>query len=207
MALITAAEARVFIPGLSGTAEDTLLDTLIAEAGALIAEFCCVRAVSATVSPTLESTTYTLYGGDGVTLETDGDDGAHLSLHVPPVTSITSIYDSTTWAYGSGDLVASSSYVLDGPRSRVLTAPTGAHSWVNRGRGRRVICVAGYATAPSGLKYACGELVSHLWTIRYVGQAVSVSAGGSSIQLPDGPIPPAIVARLMPFRLMGRVAA
>jgi len=206
MALITAAEARVFIPGLSGTAEDTLLDTLIADAGALIAEFCAVPATSGGGTPTLESATYTLYGGDGATLET-GDDGAYIALHVPPVISITSIYDSTTWAYGSGDLVDSSSYVLDGARSRVLTSPTGSHSWVNRGRGLRVICVAGYATVPAGLKYACGELVSHLWTIRYVGQAVSVSGGGSSIQLPDGPIPAAIVARLTPFRLMGRVAA
>lgn len=206
MALITAAEARVFIPGLSGTAEDTLLDTLTAEAGALIAEFCAVPATSGGGAPTLESVTYTLYGGDGATLEA-ADDGTYIAMHVPPVTSITSIYDSTTWAYGSGDLVASSSYVLDGARSRVLTSPTGSHSWVNRGRGLRVICVAGYATVPAGLKYACGELVSHLWTIRYVGQAVSVSAGGSSIQLPDGPIPAAIVSRLMPFRLMGRVAA
>jgi len=206
MALITAAEARAMIPGLSGTGEDTLLDTLIAEAGGLIAELCAVPPASVGGAPSLESTTYTLYGGDGATLER-GEDGAYIALHVPPVSSVTSIYDSTLWDYGSGDLVSSSDYVLDGANSRILTAPNGSHSWTNTGRGLRVICVAGYATVPAALKYACAELVSHLWTLRYVGQAVSVSGGGASIQLPDGAIPAAIVRRCLPFRLMGRVAA
>ena len=39
------------------------------------------------------------------------------------VSSVTSVYDSTLWTYGSGDLVSSSDYVLDGANSRILTAP------------------------------------------------------------------------------------
>jgi hypothetical protein len=205
MALITAAEARAYIPGLTGSGEDTALDTLIAQAGEMMARWCGYPAVSSGTAPTMEDQTYTLYGGDsgaGVRVS-----GARLILPVSPVLSITSIYDSVQWTYGASDLVASGDYVLNGDLGEVYLLPTASHAWTCEDRGLRVVCVAGYSTIPDALKALCGRLVHHLWMRQQAGEVVSASGGGAALAFPFDPVPPEIARGLLPFRLMRGVCS
>ena len=116
MALMTAAEARGYLPNIQGTAIDSELVTLIARFDAVAAQWCgfpdspggTVGAVQ-----TLESASYVLYL-DGP----DPGDSSLLWLGVWPVTAIGSIYSDPIREYGSDTLVASSDYTLFGAQGK-----------------------------------------------------------------------------------------
>jgi len=184
MALLTAAQARLYVPGLSG--DDANLATMIDRADSMLAVYCGYPAPDSG-SPTMEDTTYTVYlDGPSPT------EPRKLALPVRPVQSITTIHDdlSGTWDYGSGDLVASSDYVLDSQTGAVWLRPDAAHGgWGTSPRGIKVVMVAGYATIPSWLQHAAGMLVSHMWQMRHTGGMQATSAAGRSETLRPETIP------------------
>lgn len=159
MALITAAEARQEIPELTGTSEDTLLESLILQAGGMIARFCSYPPASAGAEPTMESASYTRYY--------DGPGGRILTLDVRPVTAVASIYDDIDLTWGADTLIASSNYaILDGTTGRVLLTATSGESFSGAEMAIKATFTAGYTTVPDSLKRAARELVKSLWTNR-----------------------------------------
>lgn len=86
MALITAAEARGYIPDMTGTAEDTALDTIIARVGEQFAHLCGFPPASAGGSPTMESAAYTRYYDPRRAITDDV-----VRLGIWPVTALSSI--------------------------------------------------------------------------------------------------------------------
>ena len=195
MALLTAAEARVYIPSLSGTGTDTLLDTLISRAGAVLARYCGYPPASATASPTLESTSYTLdYTGDG---------GRDLDLGLYPVTAIASAYDDPDLDFtDTAALVDSGDYGIQ--RGRVLrlksTATHGA--WSTTPEAIRVAFTAGYSTIPADLKDIAGRAVRAAYDWLQTAGKTSVSQGGGSVQYPDEAfLAPYVVEALAPHRM------
>lgn len=175
MPLMTASEARAYLPGLTGTGEDTLIDALILRAGGLMAAWCGYPAASATVDPTMESASYTRYY--------DGPGGRDIVLDVWPVTAITSIYDDPTGDYGATSLVDSGDYaIIAGTRGLVRLTSTSTHgAWSTGDQTIKVAFTAGYSTVGPSLKHLCGQTVKHLWQLRRQQGAASSTQGGATV--------------------------
>ena len=174
MALITAAEARDYIRGLTGTSEDTLLDKLIARCGVLFAQHCGYPAASAGGTRTIEQTTYTRY--------LDGPGGNTLQLSILPVLSVTSIHDSPDRTYGSTDLVSSDDYDVFGEHGQIVLKTTGSTSgFTTDYRAIKAIYSAGYSTIPDDIKHAACLQVRWWYEGRDLVGFRSVSQTGGSV--------------------------
>lgn len=196
MALITAAQAKVYLPQIVGTADDTLIDTLIARAGAAIARYLGWPPASAGVVPTLEDTTHTLY--------LDGPGSVDLYLPIRPLVSITSIHDDPARLYPASSEVASADYTADLGAGLLTCDSDGSHgTWSTGTRAIKVVCVAGYATIPADIEQAVCILVGHWWRLRTEGGRESISAGGTSISVTAATLPPEVRELLTPYLLPG----
>ena len=187
MAIITAAQARDYIPGLTGTGQDTLLETLISRAEAMISRRLHYPAATAGAASSLESTAYTHHVGRSPPVVIDGD---VLRLPVRPVLSVTTIHDDPDWAYGASTLVASTDYVVDGEAGTVTLKPTAtAGAWSTAAGDVRVVYTAGWSTDRADMQQAVGMLVQHLYRLRKEGGRLSVSGGQVSESLRDEEMP------------------
>jgi len=199
MALITAAEAKANIPELTGTDEDSALDTLIAAVGGAMAQWCGYPPASASATPTMESTSYVRY--------LDGPGGRVLTLDVLPVTAVTSIYDDIEWTWGSDALVAAADYgsgAWEGAVGSVLLIETSTHgAWSKARRSIKATFTAGFATVPAPVKRACVLAVRHHWNLQRTMGYTSVGAeGGLSVGLVDpASLPRETLMLLAPYRL------
>lgn len=196
MALITPAEARYQIPGLTGTAENALLTDLIAVAGAMMARWCGYPPATVGAAPTMESTAYTRY--------LDGPGGTDLHLDVSPVTAIASIYDSSDRRYAAADLVASTDYTLTDPDHGLVALDYDAtHGvWSTGERAIKATWTAGFSTVPHDLQHACRLTVRHIYDLRQVQGRTSQSVAGVSVGLVEADALPAEARRILaPYRL------
>jgi hypothetical protein len=167
MALITAAEAREYIPGLASTGDDTQIGNLISAFDNAMAAYCGYPAYDAAGTlHTFEDQTYTLYAPDDVSGASISEDAQ--VLHVPrPLVSVTSIYEDEDWSYGAATEVANTNWVLDKARGRIILYPESTHGeWSTEWRALKVTVVCGYATVPESLKLAAKMLVGHWYQLR-----------------------------------------
>jgi hypothetical protein len=196
VALITTSEAKQQIPGLTGTAEDTLLTELITITGRVFAQYCGYPAATAGAQATMESQSYTLY--------LDGPGGRELVVPVWPVTAVASIYDSADRRYGADELVASTDYTLiEGQRGLVELDWDAQHgTWSTRRRAIKITCTAGWVTVPDAVKHAARLMVRHLYDLRQTQGKTSQSIAGGSVALPPPTSMPVEVRELLgPYRL------
>lgn len=178
MALMTASALRDAIPELTGTTEDTKLETLIARIDAAFARYCGIPPATAIASPTLESASYTLY--------LTGSGGRSLDLPLRPVTAIGSIYDDPTEDFtDSTYLVASGDYAIRYDRIRgqyVQLTSTATHgAWSTGARWIRVACTAGYSSgaAPTDLLEAV-RIAGRIWWRARKNAGMNTSGGNAS---------------------------
>ena len=202
MAILTAAEVREFIPALTGTTDDTLLNKLIASVGTAIAVYLGYPRVSASSDPTIESATYTLYsGGYGGRVVVDGD---RLIFPVRPISSITSITDDPDQGYGTSYLVASGDYTYNAIDGVVRALPTSTHgAWSPAPYAIKAVVVAGWLAAglPTDILMAARLTVRHWYELRSRGPSTQISAEGVSVSPQDIAIPSQAKALLDPYRL------
>lgn len=203
MALMTASALRDAIPELTGTAEDTKLDTLIARADGACARFLGIPPASATGTPTMESTSYTFY--------LTGNGGRELWLPLRTFTAITSIYDDPNRDYtDSTYLVSSADYALrwDPQRGQhVYLLSTATHgAWSDTDRAIRVVGTAGYSSgaAPGHILEAVRIGLRNWWEERKRAGKLSTS-GQASVSYMEGEdrwfLCPEVKAILGPERL------
>jgi hypothetical protein len=197
MAVITQAEARVYLPGLS--ADDSTVATLITRADAILAGWCGYPAASEGGLPTFEDVTFTHY--------LPGHGGRVIQLPVWPVVSITSVQDDPTEAFdGSTYLVASGDYSIR-PRGELRLDLDATHgAWSDSGdteaRPIKVVYVAGFTSPPEDLKGIVAEYVAVLWAMRMGSGKASVNTpSGATAEIPSGEIPVSIRQRLRRFEL------
>ena len=195
MALITAAEARLFIPALTGTGSDTELDRLIASADAVLARWCGWPPAAAGGAATFEDVTYTDYlDGPSLTVPTA------LQLPVFPVQSVTSIAkdDQGDWSYS--DTIAAGDYTLDGRTGLVYLNPDASEGWTSGVRAMKVVYVAGFATIPDDIKEACALLVAHWWGLRKNRGKQNASANGQNAGFRPETLPHNVVQLIAQYR-------
>ena len=198
MAIMTAAEARLYVRGITGTGEDSNLSTLISRADAVFASFLGLPPASAGAAATLEDTTITLY--------LDGPGGQELRLPYGPILSVTSILDSDVRLYSSADLVAASDYELYGDESLIRLTDTSSHGyWSTTRRAIKVAAVIGFSTIPEDIKHAAGLQVAHWFQGRdHVGRK-SISQGGGALTVNGLDLLPEVKQALAPYRQAGAI--
>ena len=193
MAIITAAEARVYCRVISGTGEDATFNTLISRADAAFASYIGIPAATTGGSASIEDATHTIY--------LDGPGGQELRLPYLPVQSITSIHDSTDRDYTSTDLVAASDYDLFGDEALVRLKDDSTHgSWSVTKRAIKVVAVIGFASIPEAIKHAAGLQVAHWFQSRdHIGRT-NVTQGGGTINIHSLALLHEVKEALQPYR-------
>lgn len=200
MALITAAEAREALPGLTGTGEDTLLESIVAAVDSALATWCWFPPPSVGATPTLEDTTYTLYFD-----KPSSKDGRRLFLGLRPVQSITSVHYDPNWSYGSGDeLTENTDFILDGVSGTLYRHPSSTQNWGRGLRSIKVVCVAGFATIPEEIKTAARLLLKHIARLYREQGRTQITVDDVQRQIAPEKLPPAVIQLLADVRLWGR---
>ena len=200
MALLTAAEAKEAITGLSGTGSDTLLDKLIAAVGVAIATHLGYPRKDATTDASVETLTYTWYsGGNNGRVQVDG---RKLILPARPVTSVTSVYDDADQGYAAATLVTSTDYTTDAVDGSIRLLPSATHGgWSTSEYAIKVVAVCGFTTIPTDIKFAARWCVRHWWEINGRGLSEQISAEGVSITPPTIAIPKPAKDLLKDYRM------
>ena len=179
MALLTATEAKAIKPDLSGSAQDTLIDTLIGRADEYLAAHCGYPVYDSSTVPSLTEQTYTQYL-NGPTWE----DAKVLAVPFFPLGTVTSVHDDPERTYGASSLVASTDYETDAYSGLIILKEASTFGYWSRGlRRQKVITAAGWATVPTLLKHAGAELVWHWYRLareRGHNNTTINGAGGSS---------------------------
>ena len=196
MALATAAQVRAFLRALSGTAEDTTLDTFIARFDEIASGYCGFPLASNQI--TFENNTYTHYF--------DGDGSDRVQLRVIPANTITSIHVDVDRSYDSDSLVASSDYTLDSDLGLVvLNTDSDQGSFTTGYRSVKIIYTAGFTSIPDGIIHACGVQVAHWYANRDTIGKPKINQAGSSIDVQSLALLPEVRQALAPYRLGGEV--
>lgn len=196
MASITAAEARLYLPELTGTARDTALDTLIARAEDVLARYCGFYDES---DPDADLT----FAATSRTVYLDGTGKRYITLPFGPLQSVTSVYDDVEREYNADDLVAASDYEVfhrDGPELWLkLDSVHGL--WQVGTRNVKLTGSIGYSTVPAAIKGCIARLAAHYYRLASPrAGAQSMSGGGQTQAFRDETIPPAILHDLARFR-------
>lgn len=192
MPLITPTEARTYLPQTSG--DETLISTLIDEAGEMMAIYCGYARPSASTAPTMLSTSYTLF--------LDSVGRSFVRLPCAPITAVSALYDDPDRQYGAATAIGSTYREIAGDAADTIELlPTyGIFSGTELAPTRRAIKVsvtAGFATADAELKAICGWLVKHLFEQRRRGQQAGAEDNGAA----SPRIPAALRSRLGRYML------
>ena len=197
MAIATAAQVRDgYLRVVSGTAEDSLIDTFIARFDDISSAYCGFPVNSN--QSTFENNTYTHYF--------DGDGSGVLQLRVIPANTITSVHVDVDRDYGASSLVASSDYTLDTSEGLVILNTDSTQGAFDKGyRSVKVIYTAGFTTIPDGIVHACGMQVSHWYRNRDNIGFQNVSQQGGSIRVDGLQLLASTRQALAPYRLAGAI--
>ena len=194
MALLDAATVREYLPSLTGTGEDSTINSLIARFDNLASAWCGYPAAAVGGSSSFEVKTYTLY--------LDGTGSKFLNLPVVPVTGVTSIHVDVDRGYNSDDLVAASDYDVFGDTgSVILKIDSVQGAFDHAPRSVKAVFTAGFSTTPDAIKHAAAVQVAYWWQGRaHIGKT-SVSAGGGSASVATLELLPEVKQALNSFRL------
>ncbi len=197
MALVSASTLREYLPEIAGnTAIDGELNNLIARVEKLIANFLGFPFNESLLSPTLESATYTFFV-DAPTF----NDVYTLQLPIAPVTAVASVHADSTREYDSSTLINSSTYSIDQKYGRIILSPKTATTLFASGyRANKVICTAGFATAPADLEHAICVLASMAQRNKTNQGKESLTSRNGSIRLSPKKMPAEVKEALYPYR-------
>ena len=196
MALCTAAQVRSYIRALTGTSEDTILDTFIARFDEVAAGHCGFPVAGNQI--TFENNTYTHHF--------DGDGGDQLQLRVVPVNTIVTLHVDVDREYGSSTLVDSSDYEIDVDLGLLLLKTDSNQGSFSSGyRSVKVKYTAGFTSIPDAIVHACGLQVNHWYMNRDTIGKSNISQGGGTIAVKPLSLLPEVAEALRPFRIGGEV--
>ncbi|MDB4726019.1 phage gp6-like head-tail connector protein [bacterium] len=149
-ALTTLAGAKRFM-GITGTANDTLIEELIDSVSDAIESWCRVK---------IKQRTFTEYH--------PGQGYSYVFVDNPPIISVTSVYDDIDRGFSSSYLVDSSYYTTDGSYAGEgrIQLWQGKLYFQEGIMNVKVTYSGGYAAVPDDVEMACNALVSMWYNIR-----------------------------------------
>jgi len=153
-----------------------------------------------TAGPSLADQSYTLYID-----EPDFDFPFILSLPIRPLISVSSWHSDIDRVYGSDSLVASSEYELDTTLGRIVLKES-ATTTIERGyRANKVVCTAGFVTAPSDLEHAVCAYAAHLNRAKQTQGKQSTTQRDVTVNLSPRTMPPEVKEILFNYRTFRRI--
>lgn len=188
MALITASQVREHFPQLQGSADDVLLDTLIARADGLMALWCGFPRPDAGAH-TLAAATYTFFPR-----APDPDEPRRIALPLYPIASLTTVHVDPDELYGASTLVAGGDLLLDGQAGEVWLTRQSTRTWASSGRANKFVVVGGFAATPPDLVALAAGVVRHLLDRRRAQGTQAQTQLGVSVTNndPDALLPEAV---------------
>ena len=202
MALVTVATVKQYLPEITGSGADSDLTALITRAESEIARYLGFPLYDSGSSASLDDLTYTIY--------LDGPsylDRSVLQLPIKPIVSITSVHSDPNREYGSQHAISGTEYDLDKQNARLILKPKEATQGFDSGaRAIKVVCVAGYATAPADLEHAICVFVAHLHRAKSAQGKESNAQRGATVNYSPRTMPPEVKEILYSYRGSGIVA-
>ena len=196
MAIATAANVRAYIRALTGTSEDTLLNSFILRFDRVGSSYCGFP--TASNLSTFENNTYTHYF--------DGDGSDRLQLRVAPANTITSVHVDVDREYGSDSLVASSDYELFTDEGLLLLKTDSDQGSFSTGyRSVKVVYTAGFTSIPDAIVHACGIQGNHWYMNRDTIGKSKITQNTSTIDVAPLSLLPEVKQALSPYRLGGQI--
>jgi|SRR5210317_1189181 len=178
------------------TGSDTELQNMLDRVEAVVAEYLGFpKPSSSTSTAQLSATTYTLYF-DG---PSHGDPTV-LQLNIKPINSLTSVHSDVLRVYGSDTALTIGNIDIDSVNGRLIIRPSKPDTFYKGYRANKVVCNAGYQTAPPALEHAICVLCSHLQRAKQSQGKDTMALAGISINLSSRVIPEEAKQVLWQFR-------
>src|SRR5210317_143644 len=176
------------------TGSDTELQNMLDRVEAVVAEYLGFPKPSSSTAQ-LSATTYTLYF-DG---PSHGDPTV-LQLNIKPINSLTSVHSDVLRVYGSETALTIGNIDIDSVNGRLIIRPSKPDTFYKGYRANKVVCNAGYQTAPPALEHAICVLCSHLQRAKQSQGKDTMALAGISINLSSRVIPEEAKQVLWQFR-------
>jgi len=185
-ALCTVNDITNFI-GTDNTEDRDVFEGLINSISTLFESYCDRHFVSAT---------YTEYY--------DGQDGQEVVYtREYPITSVSGLWDDTTWVWGDGEKYAATDYRIATDGLSVGLYPS--YSFYNSRGNIKITYVAGYSTIPADLKQACVNEVVRLYKRRNTIDVSAISMSDGSITVLSDDLMPTTKLVLAKYKRYGIV--
>lgn len=204
MSLVSLSTFKEYLPEVQGSGSDTELQNLLDRVESAVASYIGfpkpIASGDATAGPALADQSYTLYID-----QPDFDFPFILSLPIRPLISVTSWHSDIDRVYGSDSLVASSEYELDTTLGRIVLKES-ATTTIERGyRANKVVCTAGFTSAPSDLEHAVCAYAAHLNRAKQTQGKQSTTQRDVTVNLSPRTIPPEVKEILYNYRTFRRI--
>ena len=204
MSLVSLASFKEYLPENQGTGSDSDLQSLLDRAESAVAAYLgyprVAAAAPATNGPKLSSGPYTFYI-DGPVY------GLSYVLPLParPVTAITSWHSDVLRVHGSDTEIAADQFDLDTTLGRLILKSTATSTIDNAYRANKVVCTAGFTTAPDDLEHAVCVYASALTRSKASQGKESTNQRDSSVKFSPRSLPPEVVQIINNYRVFGRI--
>lgn len=206
MSLVSLATFKEYIPEVQGSGSDTELQNLLDRVEAAIASYIGFLKplydadAGTTAAPSLSDRTYTFYIDEGMP-----DYPYVLALPVRPLISVASWHSDINREYNSDSLVAATEYDIDSTHGRIILKDS-ATTTIERGfRANKVICVAGFTSAPADLEHAICVYGTHLNRAKQTQGKKSTTQRDVTVSLSPRTMPPEVKDILFNYRTYRRV--
>ena len=196
MSLVSVATLKEYLTEITqNTGSDTELQKSFERVEAVVAEYLGFpKPSSSTSTSTLEDTNYTLFDAPSST------DQTVLQLNVKPINSLTSVHSDLMRVYDTDTALDTTNIDIDSVNGRLIIRP-GKPDFFYRGfRANKVVCNAGYQSAPPALEHAICVLCSHLQRAKQSQGKETMALAGISINLSSRVIPEEAKQILWQFR-------
>tara|TARA_B100000287_G_C20674066_1_gene794535 strand:+ start:2465 stop:3076 length:612 start_codon:yes stop_codon:yes gene_type:complete len=198
MSLVSVATLKEYLTEIgANTGSDTELQNMLNRVEAVVAEFLGFpKPSSSTTTAQLSQTTYTLY----FDAPTDSDRTV-LQLNVKPINSVASVHSDVLRVYGSDTALTLSNIEIDSINGRLIIKPSKPDTFYRGFRANKVVCNAGFASAPPALEHAICVLCSHLQRAKQSQGKETMALAGISVNLSSRVIPEEAKQVLWQFRM------
>ena len=198
MSLVSVATLKEYLTEIGqNTGSDTELQNMLDRVESVVADYLGFPKPSASITTAqLSATTYTLYF-DAPT----NSDRTVLQLNVKPLNTLTSVHSDVLRVYGSDTALTLSNIDVDGVNGRLIIRPSKSDVFYKGFRATKVVCNAGFSTAPPALEHAICVLCSHLQRAKQSQGKETMALAGVSINLSSRVIPEEARQVLWQFRM------
>lgn len=204
MSLVSLSTFKEYLPEIQGTGSDTELQNLLERVESACAAYLGFpRFESSGVQspgPVLEDRTYTFYI----------DEPLHgfpfiLPLPLRPLISVTSFHSDVQRVYGSDTEIAASEFDIDTNLGRIIIKDASSATIETGYRANKVVCTAGFTSAPQDLEHAVCVFGSMLQRSKMTQGKDSTTQRDVTIKISPRTMPQEVKDILYPYRVFGRI--